>query len=321
MYRPSVFIGASDASLPFAAEVRSELRDDADVTVWCEGASAGGPSVLNSLSDAADRADLAVFILGQGDTGLSLTEPRSAVRPNLMFELGYLLGRLGPTRTLVVALGGDVVVPSDPGGPGGLNIVQFANLSHFVSPRPHSADSFWRSAVCDVIKRMLRSIGPRERLAPDFYSCFVSYSAKDQPFVDQLYEDLRHVGVPCWLDTKDLRTGARIAAQIDRAIQSQDRVMLVLSESSVRSWWVGYEINHAIALERARGGTRLFPIRLDDAVFAWEASPEADLIRSRHIADFSDWRNPKSYQHSFRRVVRDLAVTTSVESEGGGDAT
>ena len=32
----------------------------------------------------------------------------------------------------------------------------------------------------------------------EFYSCFISYSTKDQDFADRLYADLQHQGVRCW---------------------------------------------------------------------------------------------------------------------------
>jgi uncharacterized protein YjbI with pentapeptide repeats len=46
-----------------------------------------------------------------------------------------------------------------------------------------------------------------------FYSCFVSYSAKDQVFADRLYADLQNTGVRCWFAPHDLRIGARAIAE------------------------------------------------------------------------------------------------------------
>jgi hypothetical protein len=39
---------------------------------------------------------------------------------------------------------------------------------------------------------------------------------------------------------------------------------LILSKSSIESEWVEDEVNKAFAEERERGGTILFPIRIDD---------------------------------------------------------
>ena len=73
-----------------------------------------------------------------------------------------------------------------------------------------------------------------------YYSCFISYSSKDQEFVDQLYADLQDNGVRCWLATEDLRTGAKIRDSIDRSIFQYEKLLLVLSQHSVTSAWVEF---------------------------------------------------------------------------------
>jgi hypothetical protein len=42
----------------------------------------------------------------------------------------------------------------------------------------------------------------------DFYSCFISYSSKDQEFVERLHVDLQAKGVRCWFAPHDLPIGA-----------------------------------------------------------------------------------------------------------------
>ena len=41
--------------------------------------------------------------------------------------------------------------------------------------------------------------------AIQFYSCFISYSAKDQEFADRLYLDLQNKGVRCWFAPHDIQ--------------------------------------------------------------------------------------------------------------------
>jgi hypothetical protein len=96
---------------------------------------------------------------------------------------------------------------------------------------------------------------------------------------------------------------------------THDKVLLVLSRSSVRSSWVDLEIQKAFDLESARKSTVLFPLRLDDAVFAVADRPEFNRLRDRLILDFSNWQNGAQYQKAFSRLVRDLAINASVESE------
>ncbi|MBI3920429.1 MAG: hypothetical protein HY318_03335 [Armatimonadetes bacterium] len=64
--------------------------------------------------------------------------------------------------------------------------------------------------------------------------------------------------------------------------------------------------------ERKRGKTGLFRVRLDDSdsqspsVFSVDKGWVNLTKNSRHIGDFTDWRNHDSYQRAFDRLLRDL---------------
>ena len=99
-----------------------------------------------------------------------------------------------------------------------------------------------------------------------FYSCFLSYSSKDQEFAERLYADLQQKHVRCWFAPEDMKIGERIRPRIDEAIRVHDKLLLVLTESSMKSAWVEKEVETAFEKERKQSRTVLFPIRLDDAV-------------------------------------------------------
>jgi TIR domain/Pentapeptide repeats (8 copies) len=123
-----------------------------------------------------------------------------------------------------------------------------------------------------------------------FYSCFISYSSKDDEFVHRLHADLQDKGVRCWFAPEDLKIGAKILDTLVEAIQLRDKVLLVLSETSIASEWVEDEVTKAFAEKRRRGGiTVLFPIRLDDAVFASNEPWTNKLRDNRHIAAHRRW--------------------------------
>ena len=145
-------------------------------------------------------------------------------------------------------------------------------------------------------------------MAPiDFYSCFISYSTKDQVFAERLYADLQAKGVRCWYAPEDLRIGDKFRQRIDDAIRVHDKLLVVLSETSVASSWVESEVEAAFEKERTtENKTVLFPIRLDEAVMKTGQSWAADIRRTRHIGDFSLWPDHNSYQKSFQRLLRDL---------------
>jgi len=143
--------------------------------------------------------------------------------------------------------------------------------------------------------------------AIQYYSCFISYSTKDQDFADRLHADLQDKGIRCWFAPHDMPIGGKIQDEIDTAIRLRDKVLLILSEHSIKSDWVEDEVTKAFEEERKRGQIVLFPIRLDDAVMdtdeAWAAK-----LRARHIGDFTRWKEHDEYLKSFERVLRDLTV-------------
>jgi hypothetical protein len=139
-----------------------------------------------------------------------------------------------------------------------------------------------------------------------FYSCFISYSTKDQEFADQLWADLQANGVRCWLATEDLRIGDPFRQSIDEAVRLHDKLLLILSANSVGSAWVQDEVEAALERERREKRLVLFPIRVDDAVMETEQAWAASIRRTRHVGDFSKWKDHDSYQKTFERLLRDL---------------
>jgi TIR domain/Pentapeptide repeats (8 copies) len=148
------------------------------------------------------------------------------------------------------------------------------------------------------------------------YSCFISYSSKDDEFVSRLHADLQDKGVRCWFAPHDMRIGDKIRDTIDDAIRLRDKVLLVLSEASIASDWVEDEVDKAFEEERQRGGLVLFPIRLDETVLETKEAWAAKLRRSRHIGDFRAWKDHDAYQKALERVLRDLKIAASPEADG-----
>jgi len=140
----------------------------------------------------------------------------------------------------------------------------------------------------------------------EFYSCFISYSSKDDAFAAELHTRLQTQRVRCWKDSEDLKIGDRFQEEIEKAIRVHDKVLLVLSENSINSPWVEREVQAAFEKERRQGVTVLFPVRLDDAVMDCSLAWAADIRRTRHIGDFRRWKDHDSFQNSLDRLLRDL---------------
>jgi uncharacterized protein YjbI with pentapeptide repeats len=142
--------------------------------------------------------------------------------------------------------------------------------------------------------------------AIQFYSCFISYSSQDQAFAERLYADLQNKGVRCWFAPEDLKIGAKIKPTIDQAIRLRDKLLLIISKHSITSAWVEKEVETALEEEKKRDEMVLFPVRLDEAVMKTDQAWAADIRRTRHIGDFSRWKDHDAYQQAFERLLRDL---------------
>jgi hypothetical protein len=139
-----------------------------------------------------------------------------------------------------------------------------------------------------------------------FYSCFISYSSKDEELAQRLYADLQSKGVRCWFAPEDMKIGDRFRRRIDEVIRVHDRLLLLLSEHSVTSSWVEKEVETAMESESEQNRTILFPVRLDDAVMGIRMGWPADVRRSRHIGDFRRWKEYDEYRKAFERLLSDL---------------
>ncbi len=150
--------------------------------------------------------------------------------------------------------------------------------------------------------------------ALEFYSCFISYSTKDQEFADRLYADLQNKGVRCWFAPHDIQAGKKIHEQIDEAIRRYERLLLILSTNSMNSPWVKTEIRKARKREIEEKGRILFPvsivpftdIRMWESFYADEGIDLAEEIREYYIPDFSDWKNHDRYAEGLKKLLGGL---------------
>jgi hypothetical protein len=172
---------------------------------------------------------------------------------------------------------------------------------------------------CGIPDEFIAYIGSMVGRPIEFYSCFISYSTRDQEFAERLYADLQAKGVRCWFAPHDIKGGRKLHEQIDEAIRLHDRLLLILSEHSMSSEWVKTEIAKARKREVKEGKRVLFPVRLVkfEVLRDWECfdgdtgMDSAREIREYFIPDFSNWKDHDSYQTAFQRPVSDLKAEAS----------
>ena len=133
-------------------------------------------------------------------------------------------------------------------------------------------------AIIEQIPALVSSLKPI-----DYYSCFISYSSKDEDFAKRLYTDLQSNGIRCWFAPEDMRIGDKIRYRIDESIRLYDKLLLVLSEHSVASQWVEHEVETSIGQELEGKPNVLFPIRLDQAIMDSKTGWASHIRLTRHI--------------------------------------
>ncbi|HEV7404667.1 MAG TPA: toll/interleukin-1 receptor domain-containing protein [Chthoniobacteraceae bacterium] len=157
-----------------------------------------------------------------------------------------------------------------------------------------------------------------------FYSCFISYSTKDEEFARRLHGKMREAHLRVWYAPEDMPGGKKLHEEIETAIRMYDKLLIVLSEHSLESEWVKTELRKAFKAERASGQDgrpkqrKLFPVRLTDMerIKAWscfDADSGQDLgveLREYFIPDFSHWKEHDQFEASFARLLKDLQAET-----------
>lgn len=181
---------------------------------------------------------------------------------------------------------------------------------------PSSLDYLTLQYSRNLPKEFLRGCGLPDRLIEyydslllepfEWYSCFISYSSQDDAFAERLHTELDAKGVRNWFAPEDLKIGDKIRPRIDEAIKIHDKLLIILSENSLSSDWVENEVESALEQEQRRGEPVLFPIRLDDAVMETDKAWAATIRRTRHIGDFTKWKDHDAFAKAFERLMRDL---------------
>lgn len=93
---------------------------------------------------------------------------------------------------------------------------------------------------------------------------FISHSSSDDEFVAELRDTLEGQRLVIWADSRNLRGGAKLAREIEEAIERARQFIAVISTHTVNSPWVRREIQKALEVERARRdeGYRVIPLLL-----------------------------------------------------------
>jgi CRP/FNR family transcriptional regulator, cyclic AMP receptor protein len=110
-----VFIISSVEALPIARAVEDALEhDNFHIVLWPNDVFRVANYAIEDLERELEAADFAVAIAQPDDLVKVRKQKRSAPRDNVIFELGFFMGRLGRARAILMEpRGEDVKLPSD----------------------------------------------------------------------------------------------------------------------------------------------------------------------------------------------------------------
>lgn len=156
--KPRLFVGSSVKGIPLAEAIQENLERNCRVIPWTQGEFELTKTVLESLTAELGQADFGLFIFTPDDKLFIKGEEKTAVRDNVLFELGMCIGALGRERSFVLmprGLEDSFRMPTDLWG---ITPAQFdpdeGNLRLATGP------------ACTKIKRHIERHGRRDSAAP-----------------------------------------------------------------------------------------------------------------------------------------------------------
>ena len=159
-----------------------------------------------------------------------------------------------------------------------------------------------RDAREDESQPDLERHDPEIRFDPDSSSCGAALRAR---------------GVRTWFSHNDLDAGKKIHEGIFTAIDSFDRLIVVLSQHSIGSQWVKTELHRAFSRQRKEGRNVLFPVSLVpfSILQGWtsfDADSGKDLaveLREYLIPALGDPTSEDEFSRFVDAIVKGLAAT------------
>jgi TIR domain len=94
---------------------------------------------------------------------------------------------------------------------------------------------------------------------------FISHSSEDSVAARAIAESLRQRGINPWVDHEQIGPGDSILGRIEEGILDCDVILVLISESFVKSRWCRAEYEPLLIREIESGRTLVIPVRLDDA--------------------------------------------------------
>ncbi len=148
-----VFIMSSTEALDIAREVQSNFAHDSfSVVIWTDGVFKASSYAIESLEKAVADSDFAIAIAQPDDLTNTRGQAKPVPRDNVIFELGFFIGRVGRKRTLLLEpRDKEVKLPTDLSGlmTIGYRYGEPKDLPSLLGP------------ACNQMRKIINELGPR----------------------------------------------------------------------------------------------------------------------------------------------------------------
>jgi len=115
--KPRIFIGSSSEGLHIANACNVALDHAAEVSPWTFAFDRAGSDTLSALITKAENVDFALFVFSPDDIVTMRHSTKSAVRDNVIFELGLFIGSIGKERCFILRpRNEELYIPTDLAG-------------------------------------------------------------------------------------------------------------------------------------------------------------------------------------------------------------
>jgi hypothetical protein len=158
---------------------------------------------------------------------------------------------------------------------------------------PRTVHSLWaeRSLIDDILneRRMFGVMGHLEGR-----SAFLCHSSADKGWVRMVHDDLKHLGVNCWLDENKIKVGDSIVGKISEGLETSKTLVLFLSKKSIASLWTAKEWQSFLSRQLSQKTIKILPVLLEDC-------DVPTILADIKYADFRE-----GYHEGFKQIYEAL---------------
>lgn len=134
------------------------------------------------------------------------------------------------------------------------------------------------------------------------YDVFLSHGHRQRPWVRQVVSLLRERGLKVFFDEDSISLGDDFVLALERAIDSSEILVLVLSRSSLFSKWVAFETAQRIYEDVNTPHRRLIPILVEPV----DKTLVRSAVRRLETVDLTD---PVTRESEFRHFLKSLGLS------------